>query len=56
MYLFLERVKEEEREGVKMTVLEVHQSNASCTPPSEDMARKTAVCPDWGSNLHSFSL
>ena len=42
--------KEGEREGEKH-LLEKHQSVASHTPPSGDLAHKPGMCPDWESNL-----
>ena len=47
--LFLERVREGEREGAK------HQCVvASHAPPTEDLARNSGMCPDWESNQQPF--
>ena len=44
-YLFLERRKEEEKEGEK------HQCVvASHVPPTGDLAHSPGMCPDWESN------
>ena len=41
LFIFRERGREGEREGEK------HQSIASCTPRTEDLACNPGVCPDW---------
>ena len=42
MYLFLEREREEEREGEK------HQCVvATHIPPTGDLAHNPGMCPDW---------
>ena len=48
-YLFLERVREGEREGEK------HQYVvASHIAPAGDLARNPGMCPDWESNERPF--
>ena len=48
-YLFLERRKEEEKEGEK------HQCVvASHVPPTRDLAHSPGMCPDWESNQWPF--
>ena len=37
-----------EREG------EIHQSLASLTPPTGDLAHNPGMCPDWESNWQPF--
>ena len=37
-----------EREG------EIHQSLASLTPPTGDLAHNPGMCPDWDSNRQLF--
>ena len=51
LFIFIEKGKEEEREGKK------HQSVASPPPPpTGDMASNPGKCPDWELNRWSFSL
>ena len=45
IYLFLERGREEEREGEKHKCVV-----ASHTPPTGDLACNPGMCPDWESN------
>ena len=49
--MFRERRREGEREG------ETHQCmDASCEPPSGDLAYNPGMCPDWESNWQPFGL
>ena len=38
-----------------MDVQEIHQSVASRTPPSEDLACNPGMCPGWESNWRPFA-
>ena len=40
LFIFRERGREEERER------NIHQSGASCTPPTGDLAQNPGMCPD----------
>ena len=53
--LFLERGREEEREGEKQHA-EKQGVVASGAPPTGDMARNPGMCPDWESNQPPFGL
>ena len=55
--LFLERGKGTEKEKERnINVREKHQSVATCTPPTWDMACNTVLCPNWESNQWPFGL
>ena len=54
IYLLLVRVREEKR-ARNIDVQEIHQSVASCTPPTGDPTRSLGTCPDWEWNLRPFS-
>ena len=47
IYLFLERGEGREEEMKRsINVREIHQSVASCTPPTGDMAHNLGMCAD----------
>ena len=48
LFNFRERGRDGEREGEK------HQSVASYTPPTEDLAHNPGMCPGWELNLRPF--
>ena len=50
LFIFRERGREEERER------NIHQSVASCTPPTGDLAQNPGMCPDWESNGFPLGL
>ena len=49
--LFLQRGREEEREGEKHPCVV-----ASHAPPTGDLAHNPGICPDWESNWQPFGL
>ena len=49
--LFLQRGREEEREGEKHPCVV-----ASHAPPAGDLAHNPGICPDWESNWQPFGL
>ena len=54
-YLFLERGEGREKDRERnIDVREIHQSVASRTPPSGDLAHNPGMCPDWEWNLQPF--
>ena len=57
IYLFLERGEGREKErGRNIDMQEKHQSAASCTPPTGDLAYDPGICPDRELNQQPFSL
>ena len=47
-------MEEERRRNI--SVQEKHQSVASHTPPTGDLAHNPGMCPDWESNWQPFGL
>ena len=53
LFIFREREREGER---NISVQEIHQLVASCTPPTGDLACNPGMCPDWELNQRPFGL
>ena len=56
IYLFLERGERKDKERDRnINVREIHQSVASRTPPTEDLAQNPRMCSDQEPNQQPFT-